>query len=296
MKTCILAVNKDEPNVLEWVAWHLALGFDHIVLLDNSADDSPGARKLRKAAGTLPHRLTVKPFLGEFSDPYEPPLQLVAYDSAFSLLGGFDWVAVIDTDEYIAPVRHFDFMSALSGVGADVSVIQLNWHHFGPPTNVEAEWMIERIVKCSPFSWTQNLGTKGIYRPGKVHTPLYSTHIAKPKPGYQAQLAFSGKPLFDGAAYLPMCDHSQVKLNHYKTRSEAYWAWRVGQRKGRDFKGKPAMQDWHTWSKYFSAYDWALAQSPLLPLAKALHAQITGDELPHKLRKKESAALVDAGA
>jgi glycosyltransferase involved in cell wall biosynthesis len=93
----ICAIFKNEaPYLAEWITFHLAVGFDRFVLYDNGSTD--GGREL---IGALPfaNQVTV-------IDWPERPGQEAAYRHFFeNWRPHFDWVAYIDIDEFIHPLR-----------------------------------------------------------------------------------------------------------------------------------------------------------------------------------------------
>ena len=95
---CVLATVRNEgPYLLDWIAYHLSIGFEHIFLYTNDNDDgSPALLEALAAHGvvTLIHNQS-----GKLVGP-----QYKAYAHALLLLPqilDYRWTAVIDADEYI---------------------------------------------------------------------------------------------------------------------------------------------------------------------------------------------------
>lgn len=99
-RIAVMAIVRNEAHyLLEWLAWHRALGVAHFYLCENSSDD--GTATLLEAlqrAGVL----TVLPF----PDPVGQRPQIPAYQTLLRRFGDrADWFCIIDADEFLAPDR-----------------------------------------------------------------------------------------------------------------------------------------------------------------------------------------------
>ncbi len=94
---CIIASARNEgPYLLEWVAYHRALGFDRIFLYSNDNDD--GSDELLEALA----RADIVTWIRNGVDRAAP--QLKSYAHALSLLPdtlSYEWALVIDIDEFL---------------------------------------------------------------------------------------------------------------------------------------------------------------------------------------------------
>lgn len=175
----IVACMRDEALfVVEWVAHHLAAGFDRIIVYTNDCSDGTD-RLLDAMAGFLP--------VEHYDNPGPYPagtIQKQALELAFTLpqVRQAAWVLHIDADEYLnieAGNRRIDDLIALH---PEVDAIAVQWRHFGS-AGVE-RWqggsVVETFTRCErevpvPGAAAQ-IGFKTLFRPQKfkmmgVHTP-----------------------------------------------------------------------------------------------------------------------------
>ena len=164
--------------VVEWVAHHLAVGFDRIIVYTNDCSDGTD-RLLDAMAGLLPVEHYPNP------GPYTAgTIQKQALDLAFRLpqVRNAAWVLHIDADEYLnieTGARRVDDLIALY---PDVDAIAVQWRHFGSAG--VAQWqggsVVETFTRCErdvpvPGAKAQ-IGFKTLFRPQRftmmgVHTP-----------------------------------------------------------------------------------------------------------------------------
>ncbi len=83
----IVCIAKNEPNILDWIKYHIALGFDHIHVYANdwSFPEIPSIFHACVSVYNWPGKAQ----------------QLNAYNNALRNIGYFDYCAFIDVDEYI---------------------------------------------------------------------------------------------------------------------------------------------------------------------------------------------------
>lgn len=175
----IVACMRDEALfVVEWVAHHLAAGFDRIIVFTNDCSDGTD-RLLDAMAGFLP--------VEHYDNPGPYPagtIQKQALEMAFELpqVRQAAWVLHIDADEYINVTvgkRRIDDLIALY---PGVDAIAIQWRHFGS-SGVE-RWqggsVVETFTRCErdvPVPGTEaQIGFKTLFRPQKfkmmgVHSP-----------------------------------------------------------------------------------------------------------------------------
>lgn len=175
----IVACMRDEALfVVEWVAHHLAVGFDRIIVFTNECSD--GTDKILDAmAGFMPVEHYDNP------GPYTAgTIQKQALETAFALpqVRQAAWILHIDADEFVNVEigrRRIDDLIALY---PDVDAIALQWRHFGSAG--VAKWQGGSVVET--FTRTERdvpvpeakaqIGFKILFRPQKfkmmgVHSP-----------------------------------------------------------------------------------------------------------------------------
>lgn len=143
---CII---KEEDDVIEeWVAFHLTLGVDHILLIDNGPSaDLPRILAPYISAGkvTLVHFWT------------SGRQQQRAYDRALRTMAGKTrWLGFIDVDEFLFPTTEETLPAVLRDF-EDFVALSVNWVAFGssghdaPPDGFVIENFTERGELDHPF-------------------------------------------------------------------------------------------------------------------------------------------------
>lgn len=128
----VVAIVRDEGrHIGEWARFHCDAGVRQFVIYDDASRDDT-VEVLRR---TLPaDRLTVVPWAQRLSDSRldrEIHNQVLAYAHAASNFGGaVRWMAFIDVDEFLVPVRARSLDEALAPL-AGVANLSLPWHMFG---------------------------------------------------------------------------------------------------------------------------------------------------------------------
>lgn len=124
----IVTAMKDEgPYILEWVAYHLSIGFTHFVIMSNDCSDGTDkiAKQLEKAG--LATHLNNKP-------PYPKGIQKTAYARALRLdaVQKADWILALDVDEFFRiDIEDGHLDQLLDAVGESTLAISLMWQMFG---------------------------------------------------------------------------------------------------------------------------------------------------------------------
>ena len=168
LKIGIAAIFKNEYEfVLEWLAFHRVVGFDHFIIADNGSDD--GTHELL----TILSKLGLVTVL-DFPTIGEQKPQLSAYSRMLSLRpSNIDALAFIDADEFILPMDGSDSILPLMErlfSPKDVSAVALNWSTFGSSGHLFAEkgLVIERFTKNAAQLFGVNHHYKSIVRPDRV--------------------------------------------------------------------------------------------------------------------------------
>ena len=175
----IVACMRDEALfVVEWIAHHLAAGFDRIIVYTNDCSDGTD-RLLDAMAGFLP--------VEHYDNPGPYPagtIQKQALERAFQLpqVRQAAWVLHIDADEYLnieLGARRVDDLIALY---PGVDAIAIQWRHFGSAgvPRWQGGSVVETFTRCErdvpvPGAAAQ-VGFKTLFRPQRfkmmgVHSP-----------------------------------------------------------------------------------------------------------------------------
>ena len=216
------AIFKNEgPYILEWIAFHRAVGVTRFFIADNGSDDGSG--ELLAAldrAGVIRHI----PFPGR---PGEPP-QLPAYTEILRRHGAeADWIAFIDADEFLQPAppeRSLIPTLAALDAAADVGMFVVNWAVYGSSGETEArpEPVIERFQGRARRGAGINRRYKSVVRVGACAGTSDNPHHFQLLPGFRAvHVDGTDLELFRPArsGMSREVRWSPMRLNHYVVKS-----------------------------------------------------------------------------
>ena len=226
MRFAVLTTMRNEgPHCLEWIAHHLAAGFDHFIVYTNDCDDGTDAIMDALAAeGIVSHHRLAR----RGKKPIQ--WQALAAAAAHPRLAEADWAMVLDCDEFVnlrAPLGGVADLIAALPEGTDA--LAMHWRLFGndghldPPDGLTAEAFRRAAPEAIslPLAWfCKTLYRRAAFgRPG-IHRPRDAQHATAWVDGSGRALpaAFAraeGRINMFGLA--PGRD--LVQLNHYSLRS-----------------------------------------------------------------------------
>ncbi len=216
----ICAIQKDEaPYLLEWIAFHLNAGVDHIRLYDNdSTDDSPAI--LAAIAAKYPVSVVRHPTVAGQSP------QITAYTDALGWLRGrAEFVAFIDLDEFLFGADDRLLRDLVRAMPADISAIGINQRIFGSSDEIayRPDLVTSRFARREPALAKGCHFFKSIARVRRIA-----------RPGVHNVAINSGRYVFsDGSPLEASKEHAgkatrivrgPIRLHHYVTKSEAEFA------------------------------------------------------------------------
>jgi hypothetical protein len=196
----ICAMFKNEaPWLKEWIVFHHdVLGFSHFYLYNNDSTDNyrevlqpfieKGVVELIDWSSSDPsHRL------GE--DPYWYPFQIGAYNDCLRnrAMGKAKWVAIIDIDEFIVPVKGAaSFRSYMRGLDKRrKGSVKFSWRMFGTSDVWDlqpGELLTEKMVWRAADEHEWHNWFKSMHRPEAVpYTHIHDTLVLNP--GYRKRHA-----------------------------------------------------------------------------------------------------------
>ena len=216
MRVALVAIAKNEAKgIREWLAYHVELGFDDIVVYDNESTDST-ATILDAAAEFAPVRRIEWP-----SEEGISP-QVAAYnDFLQNRASGHDWVAFFDLDEFLVLRGGIALHEHLAKAPADAGALGINWVTFGSSGQRSSDYesVIDTFRYGPKRSVANNYHIKSMVRPEAVR--LYHIHR-----GYLEKGSYY-HPSFEPLKFAPKkkrsksyrIDHSVMHLNHYQIKS-----------------------------------------------------------------------------
>lgn len=171
----LCAIVKNElRSIVEWLAYHKALGFTDFVIYDNeSTDGTEKVLQVLDQAGELlwlewPHSVGARP-------------QRLAYDH-MRRHSTADWIAFFDVDEFLHLRRHQTIGEFLSHFDDDVNGIAVHWLAFNSSgqDRYRAAPVIERFTEALPRGSHYNRSMKSIGRREKIAaTGIHSLAVSE---------------------------------------------------------------------------------------------------------------------
>lgn len=205
-KLTVCAIFQNEGEWLqEWIEYHLLQGVDHFLLYNDRSDDNYQAVLQKYIDRGIvevidwPNYHGSKGWVGCQTRAYQHGLK--------RLKGHTKWIAYIDIDEFLVPIKHDNMLKLLASYEY-CGGVSLEWRVFGtshlldvPPNKL----MIEALTRCFALGDVHNRQHKSIVRPEKVefaaiHEPVYKTR-------YRG--AYLGKNI--------------AQINHYWLRTERWY-------------------------------------------------------------------------
>ncbi|MCM1450254.1 MAG: glycosyltransferase family 92 protein [Clostridiales bacterium] len=233
----ICAIAKNEgPYFREWIEWHRSKGVDRFYIYDNESTDCT--------------REVLDPYIKTGLVEYIPypgyRMQLAAYDDCLARHRmDTRWIAFIDLDEFIVPVKDKDIPQFLSRHD-DAPVVEINWLIYGSngQEKKSAAPVMERFTRHSLPDHPLNRHVKSIVNPRRVFNMIGCHEAAR----------INGKAVDSHGDIItknfkdrtPQQD--VIRINHYAVRSREEFAEK--QNRGRASGTKRSIE----WD-YFNTYD-----------------------------------------
>lgn len=235
LSVCAIAKNEG-PYFKEWLEWHLGKGVEKFYIYDNESTD--GTREL------------LEPYIrsGIVDYKYWPGhrQQLAAYDDCLenNRLSS-RWMAFIDLDEFIVPVRDASIPEFLKGLES-FAAVEINWLIYGSGGRKDKTpgTMMERFRFHSKPEHYLNRHVKSIVNPRRVFTMIGCHEVAR----ISGDTADShGQPV---RRHFREREPQQdvIRINHYAVRS--YEEFIEKQARGRASGTQPTVKP-----EYFIQYD-----------------------------------------
>lgn len=206
LAVCAIAKNEG-PYMKEWIEWHRSKGVEKFYIYDNESTDCT--------------KEVLAPYIesGLVEYTYQPgrKQQLAAYDDCFEKhRTDARWIAVIDLDEFIVPMKDNtipDFLRRME----DYASVEINWLVYGSggAKSKEPGGVMERFRKHSLPGHILNRHVKSIVDPRRVCS-MVGCHEAARVSGKAADS--HGKVLKKGFRDRePQQD--VIRINHYAVKS-----------------------------------------------------------------------------
>ncbi|MCV2881532.1 glycosyltransferase family 2 protein [Actibacterium sp. XHP0104] len=177
-KIIVSTMKNEGPYILEWIAYHRAIGFDDFVLFSNDCTDG---------TNLILNRLDQMGIVQHFDNPLGPRMdpQRAAYSRAGKMapVRDADWVMIVDADEFVNIHLGDGHIGNLLDACGDADAISLNWKIMGSngEAHMRPEPVTERFTQGSTNDQPENglvWGFKTMFRPRVfdyfgVHRPKF---------------------------------------------------------------------------------------------------------------------------
>ncbi len=190
MKTHLVSCMKDEgPFILEWVAYHRAIGFDQITILSNDLTDG---------SGELLDALQASGFIRHFSiqvPPDQYPQQagyrfLAQQENYFAQE---DWILVLDGDEFLnSHMGEGSVRALIDAVAFDNDILVFHFANFGD--RGQSDWqpgfVTEQYRWREPLNVRHHLGVKSLFHGMQRFKTLDNHHPSHLLKGERIKIRF----------------------------------------------------------------------------------------------------------
>ena len=285
-RTAIVTTMKNEgPFILEWLAWHRAIGVDDFLVYTNDCTDGTDTMlDLLQAKGIVQHR--ANPWVpGGALKPQHAALQAAESEPVMQDCG---WGICMDVDEFINVKIGDGTLDALYKAMGEANMISLTWRLFGNAgTGPYADRFItEQFTDCAPEVIRkphQAWGFKTLFRNIDIYKKLGVHRPKGLKPDLWDQVRWlngSGAPLpremFRNGwrSTLETYGYDWVQLNHYAVRSAESFL--VKRDRGR-VNHVDRDQGLNYWFRMNHNADRDLSALRMIPAAKAEFDRLMGD-------------------
>ncbi|WP_322892087.1 MULTISPECIES: glycosyltransferase family 2 protein [unclassified Yoonia] len=150
--TMITCLRNEGPFLIEWLAYHRAIGFDRFIIGANDCTDGSHEMLLRL---TDMGEVTYLPFS---RDPAGKGAQYQFADllAAAGHVKAGEWVAWLDLDEFLLVHRGDSTVQALIRDLGKADGIRINWRFFGVPPGVAwpGRQLHADLCQCAPEGFT----------------------------------------------------------------------------------------------------------------------------------------------
>lgn len=209
--TLVAIARNEEKHILEWLAYHLEVGFDRILVFDNASADSTFDR-ISEAAR---HDARISVVSWPSPDWVSP--QCTAYNHALTLVTT-PWVGFLDIDEFVVPWRDGTIDRYLVSIPDDISAVHVNWRSFGSSGLASDDYPLvtEAFTRCASSDWYNQQHYKTFARRERVVEAFI--HYVVVDRGRRVLSDFQDvPPENEGIAHATV--YAGIQVNHYQAKT-----------------------------------------------------------------------------
>jgi hypothetical protein len=211
LKLGITSIQRNRGKwIVEWLAFHMVVGFEHFYLYAHKSTDDMTATLLKLARR---YDITVHPL------DDQPQPQLLAYQHAANAYADrVDWMAFIDGDEFLHPAQGFQIAPALAMFDTQpLSALAAYWVCYGSSGHVRDPdgLVLQDYPRHSGADFLPNRHVKSIVR-GRQAIGVRSSHVFDTAHGtVDEQL----RPVHQGWMRELAPSVAHLRINHYAVQS-----------------------------------------------------------------------------
>lgn len=216
----LMAMGRGENQYAqEWVAHHLALGFDKIIIFDNNRE---GEENFYSRIGNYVDAGQV-----EIELHPEPYGMIAAYQKTYNERGkDFDWLMALDFDEFLMLPEGEDIHSFIERFAYTADVVKVNWMTYGDNGLVVNDGRPLQVRFTEPLrgedgrteSYGENVHVKSIARCGLplVYRDPHCPH------GAEVYMDAHGNRS-EASPFVKEVNHSGAYIKHFTTKTLEEW-------------------------------------------------------------------------
>lgn len=215
MKLGLASIQRDRgPWILEWLAFHMLVGFERFYLYAHKTRDGM-TQTLLRLARHYPIQVHA------LEDDRQP--QLRAYQHAHDTYGReVDWMAYLDGDEFLFSPGHDRLQDALAPYAdLPLSALAAYWMLYGSNGHVDEPGglLLEQFPRHARADFLPNRHVKSIVR-GAEPVKVVGSHVFQTGRGtFDERL----RPIHHGFMGEQEPSHERLRINHYAVQSHAFF-------------------------------------------------------------------------
>ena len=277
----VTPVRGEARYLLEWIAYHRALGINAFLLADNGGDDTTS-----ELLQELDRHHVVKRF--DWRD--KTKLQLQFYCQALHFARGFaHGLFFIDADEFLRPQGHASISDIARTWLSDstLGAVALNWAIYGSSGRQRRDdgLVIERFTRRAPQEFSANMHSKAFVRVDCCAGPAENPHAVRLSTGRYIDTRGQDARWDTSHGHLvgitATVTWDVLRVDHFilKSREE----FEEKRARGRLIT---SMQD-GDWEAYYASHDRNEVEEPM-PAELVQRTKSEIDRITHQLRAEES--------
>lgn len=278
--TIVTTMKNEGPFILEWIAYHRAIGFTNFVVFTNDCDDGTDKIIMRLEELGLAHHVHNKLKAGQ--SPQRTALRRSQWNEVAQ---ASDWLMCADVDEFLMIRTGNGTMHDLMAAVGEVDAISFCWKLFGNGgrTAFEPGFVTEQFKWAAPEDRFPHFRASGMKTLMKNNEKFVRLRIHRPLIEKEAEdvawVDAGGQPMPDAYRDAKWSAHKEfshefARLHHYAVRSVDSFLVKRDRGRTNHVNGDQGMDYWQSMNSNFE-YDDAIETR--LPAARQLFEDYMAD-------------------